>query len=72
MLAGGGERGDIAVRTAALLIAAILAVPACVALAWPRRAPDGTPGPARRPLDGLWAVVPFALLAVLAALAVTA
>ena len=73
MLAGGDEPRDIPVRTAALVIAALLAVPACIALLRPRRAAGDASEPAqRRPLDALWAVVPFALLLVLAALAAAA
>jgi heme o synthase len=48
MLAGGGGPRDIPVRTAALVIAALLAVPACIALLRPRRAAGDASEPAPR------------------------
>lgn len=59
-------------RLIALLIAAALAVPAAIALLLPRRAGDDADGSPRRALDGVWAVVPAALLVVLGVLAATA
>lgn len=59
-------------RLAALLIAAVLAVPATVALL--RRRPGDAPaeGGRRGLLDAVWTVVPVAMLALLTALAVAA
>ncbi|MGD9571810.1 MAG: hypothetical protein AB7V62_08010 [Thermoleophilia bacterium] len=59
-------------RVAALLIAALLAVPASIALLRPRRAPDSPSDAPRRRLDAVWAVAPIALLAVLAAFSIAA
>lgn len=58
-------------RILALVLAAVLAVPAVVLLL---RAPrgDGAPRVAWWSLDGLWTVVPVALLAALFAFAVAA
>jgi heme/copper-type cytochrome/quinol oxidase subunit 2 len=61
------------IRTLALVLAALLAVPAMALLLRPRRG-DGDDAP-RTPwltLDGLWTVVPVALLAALVALAAVA
>jgi hypothetical protein len=68
----GDGRGDIAVRLAALLIAAVLAVPATAALL--RRPPGDAPaGQGRRGvLDTVWTLVPVAMLLLLTALAVAA
>lgn len=73
MLAGGVRTGDTTVRLTALLIAAVLVVPACVALLRPHRV-SGRPDAAapRRRIDIVWAAVPAVLAAVLAAFAVTA
>ncbi|WP_217914509.1 hypothetical protein [Miltoncostaea marina] len=61
-------------RAFALILAAVIAVPAAVALMRPSR--DGAPRPTaftlRRPLDALWAVVPVALLILLGALSAIA
>ncbi len=72
MLAGGGRPGDMPVRVAALLIAALLAVPASIALLRPRRAPGSPSDAPRKPLDAVWAVVPIVLLVVLAAFSAAA
>jgi heme/copper-type cytochrome/quinol oxidase subunit 2 len=73
MLAGGVRPGPTTVRTAALLIAAVLVVPACLALLRPHRV-SGRPDAAapRRRIDLLWAAVPLVLVAVLAAFSVSA
>jgi heme/copper-type cytochrome/quinol oxidase subunit 2 len=69
MLVRGGDTRDIPVRATALVIAVLLAVPACIALLRPRGTGADEP---RRRLDALWAVVPAALLAVLGAFAIAA
>ena len=69
MLARCAEPHDIPVRATALVVAALLALPACIALLRPRGAASAAP---RRRLDALWALVPAALLVVLGALAVAA
>lgn len=71
MLADCDGPGHMSLRLVALVLAALLAVPASVALLRPRHT-DGGDGVPRRPLDALWAVVPASLLAVLAAFAVAA
>jgi hypothetical protein len=58
-------------RLLALVLAAILAVPAMVLLLRPRRGSDA-PRTAWLSLDGLWTVVPVALLAALFAFAAAA
>ena len=58
-------------RMLALVLAAVLAVPAMVLLLKPRRDGDG-PRTAWLSLDGLWTVVPVALLAALFAFAAAA
>lgn len=61
-------------RMVALVLAAVLAVPAALVLLRPGRAGDD-PGEAQgehRRLDALWAVVPIALLVVLIALSAAA
>lgn len=59
-------------RTVALVLAALLAVPAALVLLRPVRPTDGEQEPPRRALDGLWAVVPLALLLVLIGFAAAA
>jgi hypothetical protein len=58
-------------RTLALVLAAVLAVPAMALLLRPRRG-DGAPRTRWLSLDGLWTVVPVALLAALFAFAAAA
>jgi hypothetical protein len=58
-------------RLLALVLAAILAVPAMILLLAPRRGGDA-PRTAWLSLDGLWTVVPVALLAALFAFAAAA
>jgi hypothetical protein len=73
MLAGGAGEGDMSLRVLALLLAALLAVPATIALLRPRHQPGAAAEAVPpRPLDRLWAVVPAALLALLAALSAAA
>ena len=60
-------------RIVALVLVVVLAVPAMLLLLAPRRGSDGAPEPRSwLSLDGLWTVVPVALLAALIALAVAA
>jgi hypothetical protein len=58
-------------RMLALVLAAVLAVPAMVLLLKPRRDGDA-PRTAWLSLDGLWTIVPVALLAALFAFAAAA
>ena len=59
------------IRLLALVLAAVLAVPATALLLKPRRDSDG-PRTAWLSLDGLWTIVPVALLAALFAFAAAA
>jgi len=73
MLARDGGRGDTSVRLTALVIAAVLAVPAALALMRPGRVGDPPAGdPPRRRLDLVWAAVPAVLLVVLGVLSAAA
>jgi hypothetical protein len=58
-------------RMLALVLAVVLAIPAMALLLRPRRG-DGAPRTAWLSLDGLWTVVPVALLAALIAFAAAA
>lgn len=61
------------VRTLALVLVVVLAVPAALALLRPGRAGDDPGEPTTpRPLDAVWALVPIVLLAALIVLSVTA
>jgi heme/copper-type cytochrome/quinol oxidase subunit 2 len=63
----------MSLRLIALLVAAVLTVPASVALLRPRRSAEGPADEsARRPLDAIWAVVPVILLIALATLSILA
>lgn len=69
----GVRGGDIGVRTVALILAALLAVPAALVLLRPTPpSPEREQDPPRRALDGLWAVVPLAFLLALIGFAATA
>ena len=59
-------------RTLALVLAALLAIPAMALLLRPRRDGARAPRTAWFSLDGLWTVVPVALLAALIAFAAAA
>ncbi len=59
-------------RMLALVLAVVLAVPATALLLWPRRRDADAPRTAWLSLDGLWTVVPAALLVALIALAAVA
>jgi len=60
------------VRVVALVLVVLLAVPAALVLLRPARPGDGEQEPPKRALDGVWAVVPLALLVVLIGLAAAA
>ena len=70
MLAGVDRTGEIAVRTVALVLAALLALPAAIVLLRP--APRTGEDAPRRALDALWALVPITLLLVLIGLSAAA
>ncbi len=73
MLVAGVRGGDIGMRMVALILAALLAVPAALVLLRPAPpSPEGEHEPPRRALDALWAVVPIAFLLVLIGFAATA
>lgn len=60
-------------RVFALALAAVVSVPAVIAILRPGRAGDRpTAFTVRRPLDALWAVVPVALLLLLGVLSAVA
>ncbi len=68
----GVRGGDIGMRTVALILAALLAVPAALVLLRPPPPSQEEQQPPRRALDGLWAIVPIAFLLVLLGLAAAA
>lgn len=69
----GGRGGDIGVRMVALILAALLAVPAALVLLRPAPpSADADQEPPRRALDALWAVVPIAFLLALIGFAAAA
>lgn len=73
MLGNGVGDGDMSVRIAAIVLAALLAVPAALMLLRPVHSDDEPSGsPAHRVLEAVWVVVPIVLLAALIAFSVAA